>query len=130
MKKSRKNDGWAEAKRICRLSAEDVEKAKKLGFQPKSLIKNVPSPSQRWKMPVREWVGDLYEKKFGRVGKSPRQATKDNGLPHYTFFSEADWDSCLLFDQVGDEGVEGSTVGEDEGGLGFVVVELEAFDSG
>ena len=81
MKKSRKNDGWAEAKRICRLAAEDVEKAKKLGFQPKSLIKNVPSPSQRWKMPVREWVRDLYEKKFGRVrGKSLRPAAKDDGM--------------------------------------------------
>jgi hypothetical protein len=39
--------------------------AKELGFQPKSLMKNIPAPSQRWKAPVREWVRDLYEKKIG-----------------------------------------------------------------
>jgi hypothetical protein len=68
MKDSRKNADWADAIRRCRLSVEDVEKAKKLGFQPKSLIKNVPSPSQPWKTPVREWVRSLNHKKFGRAG--------------------------------------------------------------
>ena len=56
---------WAEAKRRCRLSAEEVRMAKELGFKPKSLIKNIPSPSQKWKAPVRYWVRDLYEKKIG-----------------------------------------------------------------
>ncbi len=44
---------WAEAKRICRLNAEDIRKAKELGISPRSLIKNVPSPSQKWKAPSR-----------------------------------------------------------------------------
>jgi hypothetical protein len=39
--------------------------ALELGFQPKSLIKNIPSPSQPWKLPVNEWVRSLYEQKFG-----------------------------------------------------------------
>jgi hypothetical protein len=34
--------------------------AKELGFQPKSLIKNIPSPSQQWKQPVSERVRSLY----------------------------------------------------------------------
>jgi hypothetical protein len=38
--------------------------AKELGFQPKSLIKNIPSPSQKWKTPVKEWITGLYEKKI------------------------------------------------------------------
>ena len=59
------NSAWAEAKRRCRLSAEDVRMAKELGFKPKSLMKNIPSPSQKWKAPVRDWVRDLYEKKIG-----------------------------------------------------------------
>jgi hypothetical protein len=39
--------------------------ARELGFQPRSLIKNIPSPSQKWKAPVRDWVRGLYEKKIG-----------------------------------------------------------------
>ena len=55
---------WEEAQRRCRLSDEEVRMARELGFKPKSLIKNIPSPSQRWKAPVSEWVRDLYEKKI------------------------------------------------------------------
>ncbi len=40
--------------------------AKELGIGPASLIKNIPSASQRWKAPVRDWVRELYEKKFGK----------------------------------------------------------------
>jgi hypothetical protein len=59
------NRAWEEAQRRCRLSDEEVRMARELGFKPKSLIKNIPSPSQRWKAPVSEWVRDLYEKKIG-----------------------------------------------------------------
>ena len=59
-------DAWREAKRRCRLTDEEVTMAKELGFQPKSLIKNIPSPSsQRWKAPVNQWVRSLYQEKFG-----------------------------------------------------------------
>jgi hypothetical protein len=59
------DDARAEAQRRCRLSDEEVRMAKELGFKPKSLIKNIPAPSQKWKAPVREWVRALYEKKIG-----------------------------------------------------------------
>ena len=39
--------------------------ARELGFQPRSLIKNIPSPSQKWKAPVSEWVRSLYDEKIG-----------------------------------------------------------------
>ena len=50
--------------------------AKELGIGPRSLIKNIPSPSQRWKAPVRDWVRELYGRKFpgrtpGRAGAAP-----------------------------------------------------------
>jgi hypothetical protein len=65
---NRKDDSaWEEARRRCGLSDEDVRMAKELGFKPKSLMKNIPAPSQRWKAPVREWVRDLYEKKSKSV---------------------------------------------------------------
>ncbi|MGA8654681.1 MAG: hypothetical protein WB586_00905 [Chthoniobacterales bacterium] len=61
--------------------------AKQLGIGPRSLIKNIPSPGQRWKRPVKEWVRHLYAKKFGKQN-AHRDATKtspalrdDNGTP-------------------------------------------------
>jgi hypothetical protein len=63
---TQKDDGaWAEAQRRCRLSDEEVRMARELGFRPKSLIKNIPSPSQKWKAPVGDWVRSLYEEKIG-----------------------------------------------------------------
>jgi len=53
----------AEAARRCRLSPADVRLAKELGFQPRSLLKNVPSPKWPWKAPVAEWVRELYAKR-------------------------------------------------------------------
>ena len=35
--------------------------AKELGLNPKSLIKNIPNPREQWKLPVREWIYDMYE---------------------------------------------------------------------
>ena len=60
---------WAKAKKVCRLNMEDIRMAKALGMSPKSLLKNNPSPTQRWKAPVKQWVRDLYEKRFGRLAK-------------------------------------------------------------
>ena len=34
---------------------------------PKSLIKKIPAPNQQWKVPVKVWIRDLYEKKFDRL---------------------------------------------------------------
>jgi len=57
---------WAEAARRCRLSPADVRMAKELGFKPRSLLKNLPSPQQPWKAPVPEWVRELYVKRQRR----------------------------------------------------------------
>ncbi len=59
------DDAWNEAQWRCGLSDEEVRMARELGFQPRSLIKNIPAPSQKWKAPVSEWVRALYEKKTG-----------------------------------------------------------------
>jgi hypothetical protein len=62
---------WEKAKKLCRLSNEDIRMARELGMGPRGLIKNIPSPSQRWKAPVAVWIRDLYEKKFGRKAGTP-----------------------------------------------------------
>ena len=74
--KQRKQAAWDDAARRCRLSADEIRMAKELGIGPASLIKNIPSSSQRWKQPVRDWVRELYQKKFGS-----RKVSHDDGLP-------------------------------------------------
>jgi len=79
---------WEKAKKLCRLSNEDIRMARELGMGPRGLIKNIPSPTQRWKAPVKVWIRDLYEKKFGtktqpppppapRIGSSPSAPPED-----------------------------------------------------
>lgn len=56
---------WAEAKKLCRLNDEDVRMARELGMSPRDAIKNRPNRSEQWKEPVKDWIHDLYEKRFG-----------------------------------------------------------------
>ena len=66
---------WAEAKRKCRLNESDIRMAKEMGLNPKSLIKNIPSPKEQWTLPVKDWIHEMYEdrqrkqKKKAAVGK-------------------------------------------------------------
>ena len=69
---------WLEAKRRCGLTDDDIRKAKALGMQPKSLLKNIPSSSQKWKAPVRDWARSLHAEKFGRRG-SPAAGSSEYG---------------------------------------------------
>jgi hypothetical protein len=65
-KRKLKHDAnWAEAIRRCRLNQEDVRMAKELGLEPRKLIKNIPSPSERWKQPVKFWIRELYARRRG-----------------------------------------------------------------
>ena len=68
--RTKKDSLWAEAKRKCRLSVEDIRKAKEMGLNPHSLIKNIPSKSEPWKLPVKDWIHELYQK---RQEKSARK---------------------------------------------------------
>ncbi|MFT8321954.1 MAG: hypothetical protein ABF649_13705 [Bacillus sp. (in: firmicutes)] len=58
---------WAEAKKRCRLNEAEIQMAKELGITPKGLIKVIPEPNQHWKAPVKVWIRELYQEKFGRV---------------------------------------------------------------
>ncbi|WP_368659420.1 hypothetical protein AB3Z07_12685 [Metabacillus halosaccharovorans] len=66
-KTKNKTDAWKEAKKRCRLNEADIQMAKELGMTPKSLTKNIPSKDQQWKAPVKVWVRNMYEEKFGKV---------------------------------------------------------------
>ena len=63
---------WAEAKRRCRLNNEDIRMAKELGLNPRSLLKNIPSKTQQWKLPVKEWIQEMYQKLQDKAAKRRR----------------------------------------------------------
>ena len=67
---------WREAKRKCRLNAEDVALAKRLGLNPRSLIKNIPSKSQPWKAPVNVWLHEIDAKRNKKSEQKPKRKEK------------------------------------------------------
>ncbi|MCL1876193.1 MAG: hypothetical protein FWF87_08065 [Synergistaceae bacterium] len=66
---------WKQAKAKCRLNMEEIEIAKKLGINPKSLIKNIPNKNELWKAPVGEWLRDIYAKRQKEA--APKEKRKD-----------------------------------------------------
>ncbi|TDQ42655.1 hypothetical protein [Aureibacillus halotolerans] len=85
MGKRHSDAAWAAAKKRCRLNEADISMAKELGMTPKSLEKNIPSPTQQWKDPVKIWVRRLYEEKFCHVLKpnnSSATRVKDTHKTH------------------------------------------------
>ena len=58
-------DAWRNAKKVCRLNARQLEMARVLGMNPKKLPGLRPSPQQRWKLPVGEFIEECYWKRFG-----------------------------------------------------------------
>ncbi len=65
MGKNKKKDNlWKEAYGKCCLSVRHIQMAKELGLNSKSLIKNIPNPHERWKVPVSDWIEEMYAKRF------------------------------------------------------------------
>jgi len=60
---NKKDRLWIEAKRRCSLNDNDIRIAKEMGLNPRSLIKNIPSRSEPWKLPVKAWIHDIYEER-------------------------------------------------------------------
>ena len=81
---------WKKAKKLCRLNEDDVRIAKEMGLNPKSLIRNIPSPTERWKAPVKEWLWDIYEKRTGKTRPAVKTA------PHRQR-DDAFWDDDVPF---------------------------------
>ena len=82
---------WAKAKNVCRLNTQGIRMAKALGMSPKTLLKNNPSPTQRWKLPVKYWIRELHEKRFGHKSEpasKPSQPRTDAGAVEAVAFDE------------------------------------------
>lgn len=72
---------WAEAKKKCRLNNEDIALAKRLGLNPRSLIKNIPSKSEPWKAPVKDWLHEIDEKRQKKAAQKQKRKAKSGGGP-------------------------------------------------
>ncbi len=64
---------WKEAKQKCRLNQADIELAKSLGLNPRSLIKNIPSKSEPWKAPVNVWLHEMEEKRQKKAAQKQKR---------------------------------------------------------
>lgn len=67
--KNKREKLWIEAKHRCRLNIEDIRMAKEIGLNPRSLIKNVPSKSEPWKSPVKDWIHEMYQKRQKKAAR-------------------------------------------------------------
>ena len=67
---------WQEAKKKCRLNDEDIALAKRLGLNPRSLIKNIPSKSEPRKAPVKVWLHEMDEKREKKFAQKHRRKEK------------------------------------------------------
>ena len=70
---------WAEATQKCHLNNEDIALAKRLGLNPRSLIKNIPSKSEPWKAPVKDWLHEIDAKRQKKSAQKQRRKEKSGG---------------------------------------------------
>lgn len=66
--------------------------AKELGFSPKTLMKNQPSPSQHWKLPVKLWIRELHAQRFGSRPRKVSRPPETASAPPSTERDDADSD--------------------------------------
>lgn len=60
----RKNKTYADARRFCGLSGEEMRMAAELGISPEALVRaEKSSKKERWKDPAGVWIRKLYAKR-------------------------------------------------------------------
>jgi hypothetical protein len=57
---------WIDARRKFRLSHAQVQMARELGMNPKKLGKLDNHDQESWKLPLPEFIGELYYKRFSK----------------------------------------------------------------
>lgn len=69
---------WQDAKKKCRLNDEDIARAKRLGLNPRSLIKNIPSRSEPWKAPLKVWLQEMEDKRDRKAEQRQARKAREN----------------------------------------------------
>ena len=78
---NKKDRLWAEAKRKCRLNDNDIRIARELGLNSRSLIKNIPSRTESWKLPVKAWIHEMAEQRQLERTLQKRDAKTNDDSP-------------------------------------------------
>ena len=65
-KPNQKMQAWIAARKRHRLSHAQVQMARELGMNPSKLGKLDNHDQEPWKMPLRQYIGHLYFKRFGK----------------------------------------------------------------
>jgi hypothetical protein len=65
-KPNQKTQAWIDARKRHRLSHAQVQMARELGMNPGKLGKLDNHDQEPWKMPLRQYIGHLYCKRFGK----------------------------------------------------------------
>lgn len=62
---------WIDARKRYRLSHAVVQMARALGMNPKKLGKLANARQEPWKLPLPEFIADLYSRRFGKDRPEP-----------------------------------------------------------
>jgi hypothetical protein len=76
-------EAWTNAKKLCRLTARQVEMGRALGMNPKKLPRLRPSPQEDWKLPVGEFIEECYWKRFGAPPRTRGQEPSARMPPRF-----------------------------------------------
>ena len=76
-KPNRTMQEWIDARQRHGLSHAQVQMAQELGMSPAKLGKLDNHDQEPWKMPLREYIGHLYLKRFGRPGPDAVMSIED-----------------------------------------------------
>ncbi len=61
-----KMQAWIDARKRHHMSHTQVQMARELGMDPRKLGKKDNHDQEPWKMPLRQYIGHLYFKRFGK----------------------------------------------------------------
>ena len=67
MKPNQKMRAWIDARKRHHLSHAHVQMARELGMNPRKFGKIDNDDQEPWKMPLRYFIEDLYEQRFGKT---------------------------------------------------------------
>ncbi len=65
-KPNQKEQAWIDARKRHRLSHAQVQMARELGMNPSGLGKLDNHDQEPWKVPLGDYIGRLYSKRFGK----------------------------------------------------------------
>ena len=67
---------WQDAKKKYHLNNKNIALTKRLGLNPRSLIKNIPNKSEPWKAPVSVWLHEIDAKHQKKAAQKQKRKAK------------------------------------------------------